>query len=463
MKKNHIQHLFLRAGFGIGYDELKSLEGKSKSENISSLFSNSATYEPLLLDLSELESMVLSNRNKGMAKMGKSAMRDFLKESRIKLKDFNYAWIERMKYSEAILNEKMTLFWSNVFVCRDNNIFFAQRYNNTLRKNALGNFRDFVKEVSKEPSMSKYLNNRQNVKESPNENFARELMELFTLGIGHYSEEDIKEAARAFTGWSFRRDGEFFLRQKKHDYGKKHFLGRSGNFDGDEIIDIILDQKQCSRFICSKIYRYFVNPVIDEDHLDEITTVFYKDYDIENLMHHIFSSEWFYDQKNIGVKIKSPIELLVGIQTIIPVEFQEKNQQLYLQRMMGQTLLYPPNVAGWKGDKNWIDSNTLMFRMKLASLLLSNASINLDEKGEFEDSFEKYYKNQGNKKRFLKVTKSWEDFDQQYKNISPEELKQSLLISKIDQDTETFLSNLKIDDHRVYCVQLMSIPEYQLC
>ena len=180
-------------------------------------------------------------------------------------------------------------------------------------------------------------------------------------------------------------------------------------------------------------------------------------------MHHIFSSEWFYDQKNIGVKIKSPIELLVGIQTIIPVEFQEKNQQLYLQRMMGQTLLYPPNVAGWKGDKNWIDSNTLMFRMKLASLLLSNASINLDEKGEFEDSFEKYYKNQGNKKRFLKVTKSWEDFDQQYKNISPEELKQSLLISKIDQDTETFLSNLKIDDHRVYCVQLMSIPEYQLC
>ena len=463
MKKSNLQHLYSRAGFGIGYEQLKSLEQKSKSENIAALFSNSDSFDPLLLDLSELEAMVLANRSQGMARMDKSTMRDFLKQSREKLKDFNYAWIERMKYSDAVLHEKMTLFWANVFVCRDNNIFFAQRYHNTLRKNALGNFGDFVKEVSKEPSMSKYLNNRQNVKESPNENFARELMELFTLGIGNYSEEDIHEAARAFTGWSFRRDGEFFLRQKKHDYGKKTFMGESGNFDGDEIIDIILDQKQCSRFICSKIYRYFVNPVIDEKHLEEITTVFYKDYDIKNLMHHIFSAEWFYQEKNIGIKIKSPIELLVGIQTVIPVDFQEKKQLLYLQRMMGQTLLYPPNVAGWQGDKNWIDSNTLMFRMKLASLLLSNASINLDEKGEFEDSFEKYYKNQNNKKRFLKVTRSWEVFDLQYKNISPEELKQTLLISKIDPDTAHFLSKLTIQDNRMYCVQLMSIPEYQLC
>jgi len=463
MKKTHLQHLYLRAGFGIGYDQLNALERKSKSENISILFSNSGTYNPLLLDLSELESMAMAYRNQGMVKMEKSTMKDFQKKSRKKIKDFNYAWIDRMKRSDAVLNEKMTLFWANVFVCRDNNIMHAQRYNNVLRKNALGNFRDFVKAISKEPSMSKYLNNRQNVKESPNENFARELMELFTLGIGHYSEEDIHEAARAFTGWSFRRDGEFFLRQKKHDYGKKHFLGRSGNFDGDEIIDIILDQKQCSRFICTKIYRYFVNPVIDEAHLDEITTVFYKDYDIENLMHYIFSADWFYDEKNIGVKIKSPIELLVGIQTYVPVEFEKKNQLLYLQRMMGQTLLYPPNVAGWKGDRNWIDSNTLMFRMKLASLLLTNASIDLDEKGEFEDSFEKYYQNQSNQKRFLKVTRSWEGFDGQYRGVSPKDLKQTLVISKIDQDTENFLSTLKMNDNRMYCVQLMSIPEYQLC
>lgn len=463
MKKNHVQHLYSRAGFGIGLNDLNGFVNKSKNEIVNNLILESKDVDKLEIDLSELQSMVSAYRSEQMGKMNRQMFRDFQKQSREKVKDYNYAWIQRMKTSESVLNEKMTLFWSNVFVCRDNNVVFMQQYNNTLRRNALGNFRDFVKEISKEPSMSKYLNNRQNVKESPNENFARELMELFTLGIGNYSEADIQEAARAFTGWSFRRNGDFFLRQKQHDNGKKHFMGKSGYFGGDDIIDIIIDQKQCSKFICEKIYRYFVNPEINNDHLDEISTVFYRDYDIENLMKYIFNSEWFYDQANIGVKIKSPIELLVGIQKIVPVDFEKKNQQLYLQKMMGQTLLYPPNVAGWQGDKNWIDSNTLMFRMKLASLLLSNASINVDEKGEFEDSFENYYKNQDNRKRFLKVTKSWEDFDKEYKDTSSEELKELLILSKIDEDTDAFLSKLKIRDNRSFLVQLMSIPEYQLC
>ncbi|MCA0932508.1 DUF1800 domain-containing protein [Lutimonas saemankumensis] len=463
MKRNHILHLYLRAGFGIGYSDLNALEQHSKPEVVSSLFRHTDQFDPLVLDLTELEAKVQANRKQGMARMDKSDFRDFQKKSMEKIKEFNAAWIDRMKKPEVLLNEKMTLFWANVFVCRDNNIFYVQHYNNTLRKYALGDFKQFVKAVSREAAMTKYLNNRQNVKESPNENFARELMELFTLGVGNYTEQDIKEAARAFTGWSFKRNGDFVLRQQRHDYGKKTFFGKTGNFDGDDIIDIILDQEQCARFICSKIYRYFVNPVIDEGNLDEITAVFYKDYDIKNLMAHIFSSEWFYDERNIGVKIKSPIELLVGIQTFVPVEFEQKNQLMYLQRMMGQVLLYPPNVAGWKGDRNWIDSNTLMFRMKLASLLLSNTGIDLDEKGEFEDSFEKYYQNQNNRKRFLKVSRSWEDFDRQYDDLAPEELKQALLIAKIDSDTENFLSKLKINDHRMYCVQLMSVPEYQLC
>ena len=258
-------------------------------------------------------------------------------------------------------------------------------------------------------------------------------------------------------------NGDFLLRTKKHDYGEKTFMGKTGNFDGEDIIDIILEQKQCARFICCKIYSYFVNPIIDERHLEELTDLFYKDYNIEKLMRHIFSSKWFYNDENIGVKIKSPIELLVGIQSIIPVEFQKKKQLLYLQKMMGQTLLNPPNVAGWKGDKNWIDSNTLMFRLKLPSLLLSNAAINLDEKGDLEDSYEDYYKNQKNRKRYLKITKSWDNFERQYNKITPEELKEILIVSKIDQDTDAFLSNLKINSNKEYCIQLMSIPEYQLC
>lgn len=463
MKQKQIQHLYLRAGFGIGQMELNKLKTKSKSKIVSELFSEADTFTPLKLDLSELKLLIKPYVKREKDEMRKAILQDLQKKSRKKVNELNHAWIDRLKNPTSILNEKMTLFWANVFVCRDNNIFYIQQYNNTLREHALGNFGDFVKAIAREPSMSKYLNNKQNIKKSPNENFARELMELFTLGIGNYTEKDIKESARAFTGWSFKRNGEFFLKIKQHDYGKKTFFGKTGNFDGDDIIDIILEQKQCARFICSKIYTYFVNPVIDVNHLEELTDLFYKDYDIKKLMHHIYSSNWFYDEENIGVKIKSPIELLVGIQKVVPVEFTKEKQLLYLQKMMGQTLLNPPNVAGWKGDKNWIDSNTLMFRLKLPSILLNDAVINLDEKGDFEDSFEKYYKAVKNRTKFLKITKFWDEFDKQYGVVSPEELKQALIVSKINEKTESFLSNLRISDNREYCVQLMSIPEYQLC
>ncbi len=136
----------------------------------------------------------------------------------------------------------MTLFWANVFVCRDNNILHIHQYNNVLRENSLGDFRGFVKAISKEPSMIKYLNLKQNVKKKPNENFARELMELFTLGVGNYKEEDIKESARAFTGYSFNKKGDFILRDKRHDTGSKTFFDKTGNFNGDDIIDIILNK-----------------------------------------------------------------------------------------------------------------------------------------------------------------------------------------------------------------------------
>ena len=180
-------------------------------------------------------------------------------------------------------------------------------------------------------------------------------------------------------------------------------------------------------------------------------------------MRYIFNSDWFYQEENIGVKIKSPIELLVGMHQIIPFDFQKPKQLLYLQKLMGQILLNPPNVAGWKGDKYWIDSNTLMLRLKLPSILLNNAVINLQEKGEFEDSFETYYNAQKNRQSYIKITKSWEDFNREYGKLSTNALKELLLVSCIDADTNMFLSNLKITNNQEFCIQLMSIPEYQLC
>ena len=463
MKKRYLQHLHLRAGFGISYYNINKLKSKSKIEIVKELFLEKK-FDPLETDLSELKSLLKEKNFMGNKKLDKETKMNFQKINRQKTKELNYAWIDRLKGTKNVLTEKMTLFWANIFVCSDNNnVFHLQQYNNTLRKFALGNFSEFVKAIAKEASMSKYLNNRQNVKKSPNENFARELMELFTLGVGNYSEKDIKEAARAFTGWSFKINGDFFLREDKHDYGEKTFMGKKGNFDGDDIIDIIIEQKQCARFICGKIYNYFVNPISNNKHIEELTNLFYKDYDIKKLMQHVFSADWFYHQENIAVKIKSPIELLIGIQQVVPLEFQKKEQLLYLQKLMGQVLLFPPNVAGWKGDKNWIDANTLMLRLKLSALLLNNAVINLDEKGEFEDSFESYYKTQKNRNSYIKTSKSWSVFESQYGSLSPKQLKEILIVSKIDKDTDDFISNLEIPNNKDFCIQLMSIPEYQLC
>lgn len=461
MKVTHLKHLYSRIGFGLNQKSYSSLLGKSKTDIVSSIIQKSINTKELEIDLSAYEAYVSAKSNN--KKKDSKSIRMLAQKSRQDVKKLNYAWLDRLRDTDQLLREKMTLFWANVFVCKDNNILFIQQYNNILRAHALGNFGDFVKAVAKSAAMSKYLNNKQNSKDSPNENFARELMELFTLGVGNYSETDIKEAARAFTGWAFKKDGSFFLRERKHDNGSKTFFGESGNFNGEDIIDIILKQKQCARFICAKIYTYFVNPNIDEDILENLTNLFYKDYNIEKLMHHIISSDWFYNEKNIGAKIKSPIELFIGIQNIVPVQFQKKKQMLYVQKVMGQTLLDPPNVAGWKQNRYWIDGNTLMVRMKLASLLLNNAIINIDVKGEFEDSFEDYYAQEHKKNRFLKVTSDWDRFYSDYQSVSKEVLKDLLIVSKIDKDTARFLSKLSETDNKEYMIQLMSLPEYQLC
>jgi len=461
MKASYLTHLYSRIGFGLNRKGYQSLKGISKSKIVDAIFESSKAPIPLKIDLSAYDSFV-SMKSKNNAK-NNQALRKLAQKNRQDIKQLNYAWLDRLRDTDQILREKMTLFWANVFVCKDNNALHIQQYNNILRTNALGDFGDFTKAIAKSAAMSKYLNNKQNRKDSPNENFARELMELFTLGVGNYTETDIKEAARSFTGWAFKKDGSFFLKERKHENGIKTFFGESGNFNGEDIIDIILNQKQCARFICAKMYTYFVNPKIDEERLELLTNLFYKDYNIENLMRHIIASDWFYDEKNRGVKIKSPIELFIGIQNIVPVNFQKKKQLLYLQKIMGQTLLYPPNVAGWKQDRYWIDSNTLMIRMKLAALLLNNAIINIDIKGEFEDSFEVYYAQERKKNQFLKVASNWDNFDKTYGTLSQDVLKSLLIVSKIDKDTEQFLEGLSTKDNKEYMIQLMSLPEYQLC
>tara|TARA_B110000091_G_C13792975_1_gene466542 strand:- start:161 stop:1546 length:1386 start_codon:yes stop_codon:yes gene_type:complete len=461
MNQREYIHLNWRAGFGAMPTLIAASKKLSKKDCVNELFDTSRKIEPIQIDLSDFGDYFDIPYNKLKKNLGEVDSRKLRQKSQKKVRELNFIWLNKMASSEQVLREKMTLFWANIFVCKDTHILHTLKFNNTLRRYALGNFVDFVKAISRSASMLKYLNNNRNFKKKPNENFARELMELFTLGIGNYAESDVKEAARAFTGWSFKPNGEYVLKVSKHDTDSKIFLGEKGNFGGDDIIDIITKQRACAEFICTKVYRYFVNPIEDKYHIRELTDVFHKDYNIEQLMRYLFMTDWFYEKSNIGVKIKSPVELMVGMQKVIPSVFKKQNQVTYLQKMMGQTLLYPVNVAGWKGDRYWIDSNSLMFRLKLPALVFNNAKISLMSKGEFEDTFNDFYKEK--KQRFSVDENDHAYFETHYSNLSFNELSDALVVPRIDADTIKMLEAYQSQNSFQYCIQLMSIPEYQLC
>ncbi|TYA74333.1 DUF1800 domain-containing protein [Seonamhaeicola marinus] len=459
MKQKHIQHLYNRLGFGILPNDLEKLSKKSRKEVVNSLFSASKTVSPIKQDVSEIKNLI------GDSYMtAKENIREIQKLSRELAPKLNMAWVKRLSNTSEIVREKMTLFWSNHFVCEDNNYIYRENYHNTLRAHALGDFRAFVNAVSKEAAMTKYLNTKQNKKQKPNENFARELMELFTLGVGNYTEQDIKEAAKAFTGYSHDIHGNFLFRRRLHDYGEKTFFGKTGNYKGEDIVDIILEEKRCAEYICEKVYRYFVNDTLNKAHVEAMTNVFYKDYNINKLMKFVCNASWFYEDENIGNKIKSPIELLVGMNTLVPTTFNNQRQFLYLQRSLGQVLLDPPNVAGWKGGQNWIDSNTITLRLKLPSLLLNSAYISKARKGQNDAQMEQrkkmFKKNFG--KRF-NVESNWDYFNKQFKSVSINELENYVLACKASPAAKNYLNTLEKVSKQEYCVQLMSLPEYQMC
>lgn len=448
-----LQHLYWRAGFGISPKTILALP-KKREDVVTQLFTDSSTITPLQTDLSFMDGITLS-----YLKDNPKKAQELRIASRKKVLELNYAWIKQLEQPKELLRERMTLFWANHFVCKDNHVVYAQQYNNTLRTHALGNFRTFVKAISKEAAMLKYLNGKQNRKAKPNENFARELMELFTLGEGQYSEKDIKESARAFTGYNHDFDGNFVLRQRQHDEGLKTFFGKSGHFSGDGIIDLILEDKQCATNISSKIYRYFVNPKPNKKHIEAMAEVFYKDYDIENLMRFVFLSDWFYDQAHIGSKIKSPIDFLIGMVNTVPVKFNKEKDVLKIQKILGQTLLDPPNVAGWKANKAWIDANTIMVRLKLPSVIYNNAFIASNDNDELR---RKIFKQNRRKLPFI-TQPNWETFLRNFETIQTENYQDYIIQGTINKGTADYLKTLNKTSKQDYCIQLMSLPEYQMC
>ena len=475
------QHLLWRAAFGPMAENAASLDDLSHKKLWELLLKTSAK-QPDKIDVASgtLDGLVKGVQDIAqMQKFTTEQKRAMAKQSREDIKSLNLHWLAVMTNSEAQFREKMGLFWHGHFACRVFNIFYQQQLLHIVRTNAFGNFGELLRAVSKSPAMLQFLNNQQNRKQRPNENFAREVMELFTLGRGNYTENDVKEAARAFTGWGFNLQGEFVIRANQHDEGSKTFLGKTGNFNGDDIIDILLDQKQTALFITKKIYRYFVNEKMDGSKVQWLAKRFYQNgYNIKKLMEDIFTSDWFYDEKNIGTKIKSPVELLVGIERLLPMELKNDSARLLFQRALGQVLFYPPNVAGWPGGKSWIDSSTLMLRLRIPQILTANETINIRPKsdddvmmGQVTETKAMLQKTAGYGSKNSSAVVDWQMTAKIFEQVSRENLLPK--ISETVLQTKTRVSNnllvkyLNNESRENYIksavINLMSTPEYQLC
>lgn len=468
------QHLLWRAAFGPMAENANELEQVSQKDLYKILLKGSRKKpDEINVATSAFDGLIKGVQDLGqMQQLTQDQKKQFRKQSVDDLKNLNLTWISEMINSEAQLTEKMSLFWHGHFACRVINIFYQQQLLNVIRQNALGNFGDLLREVSKSPAMLSFLNNQQNNKKHPNENFAREVMELFTMGRGNYSEEDVKEGARSFTGWGFNLRGEFVDRSFLHDNGTKTFLGKTGNFDGDDIIDILLEQKSTARFITQKIYRYFVNDNVDKDRVDKLAEGFYhSNYDLQKLMAEIYKSDWFYEEKNIGTKIKSPVELIVGIRRFIPLELEKPEVQLLFERALGQILFYPPNVAGWPGGTNWIDSSALMFRMRLPQILTGADDFLIRPKDDDDVMMGTEGVDKKAKTNQLNVTVDWNSVVKVFEKTSKENLmnKVNEIVLQTRSSIPTTILNRYIDTTsreayiKTTTIELMSTPEYQLC
>ncbi|MDY8134220.1 DUF1800 domain-containing protein [Aquimarina sp. 2201CG5-10] len=461
LSNKQIQHLYWRTGFGINSKELIATQTLSREQIVGRLIKQSKNISPLSIDLE-----ILNKNPKDLSREERQQLRQLRNK---KMSELNIKWLQQLTQTEQVLREKMTLFFHNHFAVRLRVPRASLHLNNVIRKHALGYFGEMLMEVSKSPAMLIFLNNRQNRKNSPNENFAREVMELFTLGRDNgYTETDIKEAARAFTGWSFKKDGSFVFRKNHHDYGVKTVLGKTGNFIGEDIIKILLKEKQTAKYITQKIYQYFVNEELNKKNINELTNVFYdSNYNLEVLMQKILTSDWFYDNKNIGNKIKSPVELIVGLSKAFDVRYEDPKVLLYLQRKLNQMLFFPPNVAGWPGGRTWIDNSTLMLRLKLASVTLNQGVIEWHDQNDIPQATmmrrQLYKKMKSEIGRKIKAQANWDTF---LKNLEPKSktaITDFIIQPELSTTAQRVVSGLNAEDTKNFIIELLSLPEYQLC
>lgn len=379
-------HLLRRAGFGGTPDDVKRLAGMRVHDAVESFIHFPSTadlpapgdvfdpYQQGMLPLQRPGMGMGMQMNDTTRRMRFQTMREDSRKSIISLQKW---WLDRMLATPAPLQEKMTFFFHGHFTTAaiQKGVWPSYVYNqNQLFRNyALGNLRDLTLAVSKDPAMLLYLDNARSAAAHPNENYARELMELFTLGHGNYSEQDIRQSARAFTGWTINpRDGQFAENARLHDSGIKQFMGRSGNYSGEDIVNIIFQQPACAKFFASELLSFFVYSDPEPQLVDAVAGLLNEHgYNLAPVMSKLFSSNVFFSDRAYRALVKSPVEFVVGSYKVFGLAETDPTAQRALVQM-GQILFYPPNVAGWPGGSNWLTSQMMIARENFATALVNS-------------------------------------------------------------------------------------------
>jgi uncharacterized protein (DUF1800 family) len=374
-------HLLNRAAFGGTPEEIRATRKKGLAVAVRDLVDFSA-------DALNVEPPAWARpRNiraiRMQLKMAKEQSQDFQKKIREaqmsqgeNILDLRHWWLERMMSGPAPLLEKTTLFWHGHFatgVQKVRDAYWMWLQNDTLRRNAFGNFAALVKAMSRDPAMMIYLDLQRNRKEHPNENWARELMELFTVGIGNYTEEDVRASARAFTGYRINfTTQQFRFAPFQQDRANKIFMGKSGALNGDGVIDTLVSNPACAQFIGRKLWRFFVEDDPPQNIVAAVAnSIRSHNYEIRPVLREIFSSAEFYSDRVKHAQIKSPVQYVVQTSKLLGTKLPSPIVAQNAMRQMGQVLFAPPNVKGWDGGKAWITTSTLLFRYNFANYLIN--------------------------------------------------------------------------------------------
>lgn len=286
-------------------------------------------------------------------------------------------WLYRMRFSSHPVLERISLLWHNHFATSNAKVQSVRHMfdqHQLIRKHALGSFRQLLHGMAKDVAMLLWLDSNSNRKRQANENFAREIMELFSLGVGNYTEKDIQEAARAFTGWHVRND-RFWFNEIQHDYGTKTVFGKSENFDGNQVVDLCLDEAAGPRFVALKLLREFVTDTPDKELIDALAArIRQHNYEMTPVLRELFASEAFFSEKHRRAIIKNPVQLVVGSYRSLDVRPNLGNTAKLVGEL-GQDLFEPPSVKGWEGGRLWVNSATILQRMNFAGVLCSESRL----------------------------------------------------------------------------------------